>query len=859
MSIKEKPAKQHTPMMVQYHRIKGQHPDTLLFYRMGDFYELFFDDAKKAARLLDITLTSRGSSAGSPIPMAGIPYHAADNYLAKLLKAGESVAICEQIGDPATSKGPVEREVVRIITPGTLTDESFLEDSRDNLLVAIHQQDDNLAIASLALSSGQLRVETLNQCSELPSVIERLQPAECLVNEEMPLPSALKSRTGVTARPPWHFDPASARQMILSQFKIHDLNGFGLENLPLAIGAVGCLLQYVKETQKQALPHLQGISVEKSDATVALDGASRKNLELDQHPSGDLRYTLFGVLNNTQTAMGSRHLRRWINLPLRCQKTLHQRYQAISALLGGGHYEILQQSLKQVGDIERISTRIALKSARPRDLIVLRHTLAALPDIQQLLTPLEGIARLKALALAIGTQPDLLTLLQRALVDNPPVLIRDGGVIADNYHAELDELRSLSQNADQFLLDLETQEKQNSGIATLRVNYNRVHGFYIEIPRSQSEEVPAHYTRKQTLKNTERFITEELKAFEDKILSAREKSLAFEKTLYDDLLNQLGNAVSALQRLSQGLSELDILVNFADRSSTLNLTCPTLKTKPGMSIQGGRHLVVESVLETPFVANDLSLAPTRRMLIITGPNMGGKSTYMRQTALIVLMAHIGCFVPAESADIGPVDKIFTRIGAFDDLASGRSTFMVEMSETAYILNNATANSLILMDEIGRGTSTFDGLSLAWACAEFLANQTQAFTLFATHYFELTQLTNAKKTIHNVHLDAREHDNKIFFLHAIKEGAASQSYGLQVAALAGVPTPVIEKAREKLQLLEQQSYRDQQNSLGSDQLDLFNFEDHKPAHEAITLLETLKPEQLTPLEALQQLYALKKLL
>ncbi|MDG2364683.1 MAG: DNA mismatch repair protein MutS, partial [Methylococcaceae bacterium] len=526
MSIKEKPAKQHTPMMVQYHRIKGQHPDTLLFYRMGDFYELFFDDAQKAARLLDITLTSRGSSAGSPIPMAGIPYHAADNYLAKLLKAGESVAICEQIGDPATSKGPVEREVVRIITPGTLTDDSFLEDSRDNLLVAIHQQDENLAIASLALSSGQLRVETLNQSSELPGVIERLQPAECLVNEDIPLAPVLKSRTGVTARPPWHFDPASARQLILSQFKIHDLNGFGLENLPLAIGAVGCLLQYVKETQKQALPHLQSISVEKSDATVALDGASRKNLELDQHPSGDLRYTLFGVLNNTQTAMGSRHLRRWINLPLRCQKTLQQRYQAISALLGGGHYETLQQSLKQVGDIERISTRIALKSARPRDLIVLRHTLAALPDIQQLLTPLAAIARLKTLALAIGTQPDVLTLLQRALVDNPPVLIRDGGVIADNYHADLDELRSLSQNADQFLLDLETKEKQNSGIATLRVNYNRVHGFYIEIPRSQSEDVPAHYTRKQTLKNTERFITEELKAFEDKILSAREKSLA---------------------------------------------------------------------------------------------------------------------------------------------------------------------------------------------------------------------------------------------------------------------------------------------------------------------------------------------
>ena len=557
--------------------------------------------------------------------------------------------------------------------------------------------------------------------------------------------------------------------------------------------------------------------------------------------------------------MGSRHLRRWINLPLRCKTTLEHRYQAITALLEASHYEALQHPLKKVGDIERISTRIALKSARPRDLITLRNTLAALPEIQQLLTPLRLIPRLKSLTAAIDIQPDLLTLLQRALVDNPPTLIRDGGVIAQNYHRELDELRNLSQNADQFLLDLETQEKQNSGITTLKVNYNRVHGFYIEIPRSQSEQVPAHYTRKQTLKNTERFITEELKAFEDKILSAREKALAFEKTLYDDLLNQLGQSVSTLQQLSQGLSELDILVNFADRSNSLNLSCPTLKTNPGIKIQGGRHLVVESVLETPFIANDLTLGSTRRMLIITGPNMGGKSTYMRQTALIVLMAHIGCFVPAESADIGPVDKIFTRIGAFDDLASGRSTFMVEMSETAYILNHATANSLILMDEIGRGTSTFDGLSLAWACAEYLANQTQAYTLFATHYFELTQLTNAKKTIHNIHLDAREHDNKIFFLHAIKEGAASQSYGLQVAALAGVPLPVIEKAREKLQSLEQQSYRDQQDNLGSDQLDLFNFEPQHTPSEALSVLETIDPEQLTPLEALQQLYALKKLL
>ncbi|MDP7537419.1 MAG: DNA mismatch repair protein MutS [Methylococcales bacterium] len=858
MSIKEKPTKQHTPMMVQYHRIKAQHPDTLLFYRMGDFYELFFDDAQKASRLLDITLTSRGSSAGSPIPMAGIPYHAADNYLAKLLKAGESVAICEQIGDPATSKGPVEREVVRIITPGTLTDESLLDANCDNLLVAINQHLTRTTMASLEVSTGRLTVEEI-ESDALTSVLERLQPAECLLSEDLTLPQLLNPRTGITTRPPWHFDPASARQLILSQFKIHDLNGFGLENKLEAIGAVGCLLQYLKDTQKQALPHLQGIRIERSDATITLDAASRKNLELDQHPSGDLRYTLFGVLNNTQTAMGGRHLRRWINTPLRCQETLSQRYQAINALLADDYFLTLQPPLKTVGDIERISTRIALKSARPRDLIVLRQTLAALPELQQLLAPLQDQHTLNALALTIGTQQGLLTLLQRALVDNPPMLIRDGGVIAENYHADLDELRNLSQNADQFLLDLEIQEKQNSGIATLRVNYNRVHGFYIEIPRSQSEQVPVHYTRKQTLKNTERFITEELKAFEDKILSAREKSLAFEKKLYDDLLNQLGESVPALQRLSQGLSELDILVNFAERSSTLNLACPTLKTSPGIAIQEGRHLVVEHVSDAPFVANDLHFSPTRRMLIVTGPNMGGKSTYMRQNALIVLMAHIGCFVPAKGAEIGPIDRIFTRIGAFDDLASGRSTFMVEMSETAHILNNATANSLILMDEIGRGTSTFDGLSLAWACAEFLANQTQAFTLFATHYFELTQLTNAKKTIHNVHLTVREHDHKIFFLHAIKEGPASQSYGLQVAALAGVPTPVIEKAQEKLQTLEQQSYRSQQADLNSDQLDLFTLKEPVEPSPVLKALEAIEPDKLTPLAALDLLYRLKKLL
>lgn len=860
MSIKQNANDQHTPMMQQFMRIKAEHPDTLLFYRMGDFYELFFDDAKKAAQLLDITLTSRGQSAGLPIPMAGIPYHAAEGYLAKLLKFGESIAICEQIGDPAAAKGPVERKVVRIVTPGTVTDEALLEDRKDNLLVAICSltgagSGTKHGIASLDLTSGRFVLQQVESVDQLLSEIGRLNPAELLFSEDWPLPASLKQRSGLCRRPPWHFDAESARQLVLKQFNTLDLKGYGCENLPVAIAAAGALLQYVKDTQQSALPHIQGIRTESSDDSILLDASSRRNLELDFHPSGQLQYTLFGVLDKTVTAMGSRCLRRWINRPLRDHAILNNRYACIDTLLNGLSYRDVQNHLRQVGDIERISSRIALKSARPRDLLVLRNTLEVLPTLQQSLSASDN-PHLRQLCGQIGEQPELLTLLQAAIIDNPPVLIRDGGVIAPGYHQALDELRNLSQNADQFLIDMEARERIATGISTLKVNYNRVHGYYIEISNIHSEKVPPYYTRKQTLKGAERYITEELKSFEDKVLSAKEKSLSFEKALYDELLNKIGGSLIPLQHCAAALAELDVLVNFAERAEALNLSEPRLTDKPGINIEAGRHLVVEQVSEIPFVANDLLFSNKRRMLVITGPNMGGKSTYMRQAALIVLIAHIGSYVPAKSLTCGPIDKIFTRIGASDDLSSGRSTFMVEMSETANILHNATANSLILMDEIGRGTSTFDGLSLAWACADHLAKQTQAFTLFATHYFELTTLADEQASIHNVHLDAMEHGDKIVFLHAVKDGPASQSYGLQVASLAGVPRSVIDKAKAKLRHLEDHAYKEQQAETGVQQLDLFA---SQACHPAVVVLEDINPDELSPRQALELLYRLKGML
>ncbi len=844
----------HTPMMQQYLRIKADYQDTLVFYRMGDFYELFFDDAKKAAELLSITLTARGHSAGAPIPMCGLPYHAAEGYIAKLIKRGESVAICEQIGDPATSKGPVERQVVRIVTPGTVTEEALLEERQDNLLVAIHYAK-IYGIACLDLTSGRFVLQQVNSIDELLSEIARLNPAELLFNEEWNLPAALKERKGLTRRPPWHFEQISARKLILKQFNTHDLKGFGCEHLTASISAAGCLLQYVKDTQQSALPHIQGIRVESSDDSILLDASSRRNLELDYHPSGRIQFTLLGVLDKTVTAMGSRCLRRWLNRPLRDQTLLNNRYDSIDALLNNSLYVAVRDSLRAVGDIERVSSRIALKSARPRDLLVLRDTFAALPDIQAFIAQTQ-CTELNRLAAEISEQPELLALLQRAIIDNPPVLIRDGGVIAAGYHQQLDDLRDLSQNANQILIDMETRERQSTGISSLKIKNNRVHGYYIEIPRAQSDEVPESYARKQTLKNAERFVTSELKAFEETVLNAREQSLAFEKKLYEELLDSIATHLIAIQICALALAELDVLVNFAERSEHLNLSRPVLQKQRGIHISAGRHLVVEQVSDIPFVANDLDFSDERRMLIITGPNMGGKSTYMRQAALIVLMAHIGCFVPATTLHCGPVDKIFTRIGASDDLTSGRSTFMVEMSETANILHNATANSLILMDEIGRGTSTFDGLSLAWACADYLAKEIHAFTLFATHYFELTSLPEEQTIIHNVHLDAMEHGDKIVFLHTVKEGPASQSYGLQVAALAGIPPRVIEQAKLKLSHLEDNAYQEQQTESGTTQLDIFALQ---APHPVVDLIENLVPDDLSPREALDFLYKLKQAL
>jgi DNA mismatch repair protein MutS len=841
-------------MMQQYLRIKAENPETLLFYRMGDFYELFFDDAKKASQILDITLTSRGQSAGSPIPMAGIPYHAAEGYIARLLRNGVSIAMCEQIGDPSTSKGPVDRKVVRIITPGTVTDEALLEDRQDNLLTAIYSGNQRFGIASLDVTSGRFVLQQLVSEDQLLSEIARLNPAELLYSEDWALPASLKQRSGLCRRPPWHFEPESARQLVLKQFNTLDLKGYGCDDQFAAIAAAGALLQFIKDTQQSALPHIQGIRTENTSDTIQLDAASRRNLELDFHPSGQLQFTLLGVLDKTITAMGSRCLRRWLNRPLRNQHIINKRFDCVESLLSNHLYKDIQNNLRHVGDIERISSRIALRSARPRDLVVLRSSLTILPSLQTELTS-DEYPQLKALAEQIGIYPELVDLLHNAIIDNPPVLIRDGGVIAPGFHPELDELRNLSQNADQYLLDMEARERADTGINTLKVSYNRVHGYYIEITNSHAEKIPTHYTRKQTLKGAERYITEELKSFEDKVLSAKEKSLSFEKSLYEALLTKIAEYLVPLQITATALSELDVLAVFAERANSLNLSRPNLVEKPGITIEAGRHLVVEQVSDTPFVPNDLSFNNQRRMLVITGPNMGGKSTYMRQCALIVLLAHIGCYVPAKSFTCGAIDKLFTRIGASDDLSSGRSTFMVEMSETANILHNATAQSLVLMDEIGRGTSTFDGLSLAWACVDYLAKTTKAFTLFATHYFELTTLADEQKSIQNVHLDAMEHGDKIIFLHAVKEGPASQSYGLQVAALAGVPRSVIEKAKDKLRHLEDKAYSQQQVDSGSVQLDLFSLNE---PHPAVTLLEELTPDDITPRQALDTLYQLKNL-
>jgi DNA mismatch repair protein MutS len=850
-------------MMQQYLRIKAQHPHALLFYRMGDFYEMFYDDARRAAQLLDIALTQRGASAGAPIPMAGIPAVSVDTYLARLVRKGESVAICEQRGDPGKAKGPMEREVVRIVTPGTLTDEALLDERCDNVLASVYGRNGRFGLAWLDLSAGRFTVMEVDDAQALDTELERLRPAELLAPDiATSTPSWRATERSRCLRPPWHFELDSATRALTEQFRTRDLAAFGCADKPLAVSAAGALLSYVRETQKAALPHLRTLSTEEREGALIMDPVTRRNLELDESLSGNPELTLAGVFDRTATAMGGRMLRRWLHRPLRDRPVLRARYQAVATLIEGTRHAALAESLRQIGDLERILARIALRSARPRDLAHLRAALGTMPSLSESLrvvcveTPSPLLERLLA---DLGDHRTEHALLCRAVVDSPPHVLRDGGVIAAGYDAELDELRLLGSNTEQFLLDLERRERERTGLSSLRLGFNRVQGFFIEINRSQAEAVPKDYQRRQTVKSAERFVTPELKAFEDRVLGARDRALGREKELYEALLDLLIGQLPVLQKTAVAIAELDVLACFAERAATLDCVQPDLAEEPVLHIETGRHPVVERASRSPFIPNDVCLDESRRMLIITGPNMGGKSTYMRQTALIVILAHIGCFVPARRVLLGPLDRIFTRIGASDDLAGGRSTFMLEMTETATILNNATERSLVLMDEVGRGTSTFDGLSLAWACAAFISREIRAFTLFATHYFELTSLPGEVPGAANVHVEAVEHDDALIFLHSVKDGPANQSYGLQVAALAGIPKDVIAAARRYLTELERERDALRNSVSTQSQLPLFTTPPRTaPPTPVLAALRAVDPDGLTPREALDLVFHLREL-
>src|SRR6202046_1742549 len=850
----------HTPMMQQYLRIKAQHPDVLLFYRMGDFYEMFYDDARRAAQLLDIALTQRGASGGAPIPMAGVPVVTLDGYLAKLVRKGQSVAICEQRGEPGKTKGPMDREVVRIVTPGTLTDEALLEERRDTLLACVCGQNGRFGLAWLDLSAGRFSVMELASLAALEAEVERLRPAEILAPDGA---QPALARSSVEDRPwrtraPWHFEIDSATRALTEQFRTRDLAGFGCADKPLAIAAAGALLAYVRETQKSALPHLLSITTEERDAALIMDPATRRNLELDESITGADEFTLAGVFDRTTTAMGGRLLRRWLHRPLRDRDILRARYHAVATLIDHDQHAAIAEGLAAVGDLERVLARIALRSARPRDLVQLRAALGALPSLRRILVAAPS-PLLQRLTLSINDHHEEHSLLHRAINEAPPHYLREGGVIAAGCDAELDELRALGSNTEQFLIDLEQRERERSGLSSLKLGFNRIQGFFIEVNRSQADKVPAEYLRRQTVKSAERFITPELKSFEDKVLGARERAQARERLLYETVLEQLSAHLPTLQASAAAIAEIDVLSCFAERATTLQCAQPELVDEPMLRIDAGRHPVVERAGREPFIPNDLRFDDSRRMLIITGPNMGGKSTYMRQTALIVILAHVGCFVPARRAILGPLDRIFTRIGASDDLAGGRSTFMLEMTETANILNNATDQSLVLMDEVGRGTSTFDGLSLAWACAAYIATKIRAFTLFATHYFELTSLAGETPGVANVHVEAVEHGDTLVFLHSIKEGPANQSYGLQVAALAGIPKSVTTEAKRYLAELERE--RDALRSHSSPQGELALFAPTAaPVAESAALeaLRAVDPNTLSPRDALDLLFRLKSL-
>ena len=848
----------HTPMMRQYLGLKSQYPGLLLFYRMGDFYELFYEDAEKAARLLDITLTTRGQSAGVPIKMAGVPYHAVEQYLARLVKLGESVVICEQVGDPATSKGPVERAVSRIVTPGTLTDAALLDDKRDALLMALSGTRQQFGLAWLNLASGDFRVSEIAP-EKLAATIERIRPAEIIVAESLELLFAPElGPITITRQPDWHFDSEAAARELCAHFKTASLSGFGADGLRPAIAAAGALLRYAQATQTRALPHVQALNVERDGTFLGLDTATRRNLELTETLRGQPAPTLFSLLDTCITSMGSRALRHALHHPLRDPAIPAARHAAIASLIDdhGQSLRAVRQALRGFADIERIAGRVALFSARPRDLSSLRDSLHRLAELRMPLADTPA-PLLRDLLAELATPDSALDLLTRAIQPEPASLLREGGVIADGYDGDLDELRGINDNCGAFLVELEARERERTGIANLKVEYNRVHGFYIEITNANAAKVPDDYRRRQTLKNAERYITPELKAFEDKALSAQDRALAREKLLYEAVLTALQADIPQLQRIARAVAHVDLLAALADVALARNYSRPLFSDEPGLLIEGGRHPVVENELAggESFIANDTRLGDSRRLLIITGPNMGGKSTYMRQTALIALMAHIGSFVPASRVVLGPLDQIFTRIGAADDLASGRSTFMVEMTESAAILHHATANSLVLMDEVGRGTSTFDGMALAFAICRHLVEKNRALTLFATHYFELTLLANEYPELANVHLDAVEHGEKIVFLHAVEEGPANQSYGIQVAALAGIPSSVVKAAKRQLREFEQRA------SINPLQPDLFAAIPEpleETPHPAIERLAAIDPNELTPKQALDALYELKSL-
>lgn len=872
----------HTPMMRQYLALKAEHPDRLLFYRMGDFYELFYDDAQRAARLLDITLTQRGQSAGAPIPMAGVPYHAAEQYLARLVRAGHAVAIAEQIGDVATSKGPVERAVVRIVTPGTLSDAGLLDERRDAPLLAVFAgAGERIGAAWLTLASGELRLAEL-PLAQLPALLARVAPAELLLTEGSAAQAMLGSaKLPVTHLAPWQMDSDAGRRSLCQQFGVHDLRAFGCEALDLALAACAGLLDYCRHTQRQALGHLCPPLVEAEDQAIHMDAATRRNLELTETLAGEREPTLLSVLDTCRTAAGSRWLRHALHHPLRAGAQLARRHALVAALRAGP--APLREALAGVCDIERIAARIALRSARPRDLSALRDTLLGLPEVTAALARLDapgaaspgllepaatpddtGDSPVGALIGQLVAPPLALAELVRLVAEQPAVSLKDGGVIASGADAELDELRTLDSDCGSFLLALEARERERTGIATLKVEYNRVHGFYIEVGRTHADHLPADYRRRQTLKNVERYLTPELQAFEDRALSARERALMREKQLYEALLEALQPHIASLQTLARALAWLDAAAALAERANALGWVAPQFRASPGLLLRDSRHPVVEASVEH-FIANDCEFSEHRRLLLITGPNMGGKSTWMRQVALATLMAHVGSAVPASHAEFGPIDRIFTRIGASDDLASGRSTFMVEMSEAANILHNATEQSLVLMDEIGRGTSTWDGLALAWAIARALLTHNRSLTLFATHYFELTALSTEHPTLANVHVEATEHGGRVVFLHKVKPGPASQSYGIQVAQLAGVPAGVLREARSRLRTLEglAAGHADSmQGGLFAEPVDLANTTSGPTPMVAsaplAAALAKLDPDALTPREALDALYKLKGL-